>query len=153
MKPFFLSMTAAMMIGASANSVARAGDEGFAAILDKEHTDGWKYIGDGEMIVRDGVASTSLRKGGKNGLYWFQKKSFADFTLKLEFNIDTATSNSGILVRFPDPGTNYETAAGQAYEIDIYGRRPERSSCLPSACARAKSCRFIPATGTNAKSP
>ena len=103
--------------------LARAGDEGFTVILDKEHTDGWRHIGEGGMAVKEGVASTISSKQGNGGMYLYQKASFGDFTLKLEFKIDTRTSNSGILVRFPNPGSDYNAASDKGYEIDIYGEK------------------------------
>jgi hypothetical protein len=141
MQTFLLSVAMALLICVAPGSAAAADEEGFSTIFDKNHTDGWRYIGDGEMVVRDGVASTSSRKGARFGLYWYRKKAFADFTLRLEFNIDTGTSNSGILVRFPDPGNDYEAADGKAYEIDIYG---EKTGTIVSHSDRVRPTKIVP---------
>lgn len=104
-------------------SIARAEDGAYSVILDKDHTDGWRHIGAGEVIVSNGVATTKSAKGAKGGMYLYDKSSFKDFTLKLEFSVDTDTSNSGIMLRFPEPGDDYNAAADQGYEIDIYGAK------------------------------
>ena len=101
-------------------------------ILDKDHTDGWKHIGEGDMVVREGVATTVSPTGEKGGLYWYGKTSFGDFILRLEFKMDTETSNSGIFVRFPDPQGNYAVAAEKGYEIDIYGSKTGTIVFLPN---------------------
>jgi len=123
MKPFLLSVALALLACLSSGSWAADGEEGFTAILDKDHTDGWKHIGEGDMEVRDGVASTVSPKGDKGGMYYYEKKAFGDFILRLEFKIDTETSNSGILVRLPDPVVDYATAAAKGYEVDIFGSK------------------------------
>ncbi|MDR3401785.1 MAG: DUF1080 domain-containing protein [Chthoniobacter sp.] len=101
----------------------KMGEEGFTVLLDKDHTDGWAYLGKGEMTVHDGVATTSPNKENKQGLYWYKKSSFADFTLKLDFMVDSLAANSGIFMRFPDPGTDYQVASYKGYEIDIFGEQ------------------------------
>lgn len=100
-----------------------AAEPGFTPLLDEGHTDGWSYLGDGAMKVTDGVATTSQQHNPESGLYWYQSRTFADFTLKLEFKVDTATSNSGVYLRFPDPGNDYKVAEDKGYEIDIYGEK------------------------------
>jgi hypothetical protein len=98
-------------------------EPGFTPLLDESHTDGWSYLGDGAMKVADGVATTSQQHDPKSGLDWYQDRTFADFTLKLEFKVDMATSNSGVYLRFPDPGNDYKVAGDKGYEIDIYGEK------------------------------
>lgn len=137
-------MVIALSIGVFSNATLRAEDEGFASILDKDHTDGWKYIGDGEMVVREGVATTSSQKDPKSGVYWYQRRTFSDFTLKLEFSIDTKTSNSGILVRFPDPGNDYKVAGDKGYEIDIYGEKTGTIVFLPNRLRPTKIVPLLP---------
>ena len=102
-----------------ANSGPQPGNGNFVPILDAAHTDGWKYVGDGEMTVHEGIATTST----KDGVYWYQKSSFADFTLKLEFKADSMEANSGVFLRFPDPGNNFRMVAEKGCEIDIFGKR------------------------------
>ena len=99
-----LSIALALFTWIFPAAVGWAGDEGFVPILDKEHTDGWKQIGGGRVNVQDGVASTFFPKGAKPGGFWYQKRSFTDVVLKLEFSVDTATSNSGVYVRYQRPG-------------------------------------------------
>jgi len=149
MKAFLLRIAMGLLICIATHLTARAEDEGFTLILDKDHTEGWRHIGKGDMIVRGGVASTVSPKGGEGGLYWYQTRSFTDFTLRLEFKADTATSNSGVLVRFPDPGSDYDTAANQGYEI----RRRARSSFLQLRCAPPASCLSAEVIGMSSRLP
>ncbi len=144
MKNFLLIVATALWVSLFPNISVHAGGEGFTAILDKDHTNGWKYTGDGEMKARDGVVSTSSHKNGLNGIYWYREKSFADFTLKLEFKIDTATSNSGIFVRLPEPGNSYEATANGAYEIDIYGEKTGTIVLLPDHIRPSKNVPLHP---------
>jgi len=113
-------------------------EPGYTPLLDREHTNGWKYVGDGAMKVEDGVASTSANMKPESGLYWYQKRTFADFTLRLEFNVDTDTSNSGIYVRIPDPKGDYKVAGAKGYEIDIYGGKTGSIIFLPVRLRPAK---------------
>ena len=155
MNRLLASLAMTLLIYPYSNSTVRAEDAGFSTILDKDHNDGWKYIGDGEMKVESGVATTSAHHDPKSGLYWYQKKSFTDFTLKLEFSVDTETSNSGILVRFPDPGSDYKVAADQGYEVDIYGPKTGTivflSSFSPLASGHPEAFHSIRASGMSAK--
>ncbi|HEY3901464.1 MAG TPA: DUF1080 domain-containing protein [Chthoniobacter sp.] len=123
---------------------ARAAEAGFIPLLDREHTDGWKYYGEGEVKVEDGVATTSRRGDPKPGLYWYQSRTFSDFTLKLEFNVDTMTSNSGVMVRFPDPGKDFKVASDLGYEIDIYGEKTGTIIFLPTKLRPSRVVPFKP---------
>ena len=50
-----LLFAAAIFVSALAT---RAADEGYTALLDAKHTEGWEHIGEGSMQVEDGVAVT-----------------------------------------------------------------------------------------------
>jgi hypothetical protein len=123
MKTLFFSAAVGLLFCIPSVSSAKSGDDDFNVILDESRTDNWKHVGSGAMEVRDGVATTVSPKNGHGGIYGYEKKPFGDFDLKLEFKIDTETSNSGIFVRMPDPANGYEAAVKEAYEIDICGAR------------------------------
>ena len=103
MKTLLLGAATGLLFCIGAGPMARAADDGYAPILDQDHTDGWKHIGEGDMEVQDGVASTAAAKGHERGMYYYQKKTFTDFSLKLEFKSDAPASESAIYVRFPEP--------------------------------------------------
>ncbi|EDY18632.1 protein of unknown function DUF1080 [Chthoniobacter flavus Ellin428] len=119
-------------------ATSHAVELGFTSLLDSEHIGGWKYCGDGEMKVEDGVATTSSPGNSKGGLYWFQERTFADFTLKLEFKVDKKASNSGVYLRFPNPGDNFNVAGDKGYEVDIYGEKTGTIIFMPVKLRPAK---------------
>src|SRR5262249_12834062 len=43
------------------------------------------------------------RPGGDIGLFFYTAQSFSDFTLRLQFRLDSRDDNSGVFVRFRDP--------------------------------------------------
>jgi len=81
--------------------------------------DGWKMAGPGSFIIKDGVATA------ENGMgLWWHEKELQNFSLRLQFKLDDATQNSGIFVRFPDPGDDPWVAVKKGYEIQISGDQP-----------------------------
>ena len=84
----------------------------------------WKMAGPGEFNIQDNIATA---KGGM-GLWWFSGEQYSNATLSLEFKLDDAAYNSGIFVRFPDPGNDPWVAVKQGYEIQISGRGKDYAS-------------------------
>lgn len=77
--------------------------------------DGWSMAGPGEFVVEDGALKTT----GGMGLLWYSAREFDDFELELEWKVDDASDNSGVFVRFPDPGDDPWVAVNQGYELQI----------------------------------
>lgn len=94
-------------------------EDGFVSLLDTDHPEEWKHCGQGGITLKDGVATTWVEANKGNGCSWYGKKQFTDFILKLEFRIETPNANSGVYVRFPDPGTNPQVADQRGYQIDV----------------------------------
>ena len=84
---------------------------------------GWHQAGPGSFQVKGGVATAT----GGMGLYWFEK-AYTNFSLTLEFKVSEATQNSGVFIRFPDPGNNPRVAIDQGYEIQIAGTAGDKKS-------------------------
>lgn len=80
--------------------------------------------GPGEFTVDDEVATAS----GGMGLWWYSAKSFQTATLTLEFKLDDPAQNSGVFVRFPDPGDDPWVAVKEGYEIQISGTEVNNKS-------------------------
>ena len=76
---------------------------------------GWKHAGPGGFTVADGELHTDAGMG----LLWYSEKEFSDFTLTLEFKVSRKEDNSGIFVRFPDPGNDPWVAVKEGHEIQI----------------------------------
>ncbi|MFK5956654.1 MAG: DUF1080 domain-containing protein, partial [Planctomycetota bacterium] len=76
---------------------------------------GWRMCGPGEFVVEGGVLKTT----GGMGMLWYAAEDFEDFDLELEWMVTDASFNSGVFVRFPDPGQEPYVAVNQGYEIQI----------------------------------
>ncbi|GEM_PF-214124 len=87
---------------------------GYHVLFDGRGTDGWKMAGPGSFELADG---TVVAKGGM-GLFWFDRE-FADQLLMLEWRTTRREDNSGVYVRFPDPGNDPWIAVNQGYEIQV----------------------------------
>ncbi|WP_270038530.1 OmpL47-type beta-barrel domain-containing protein [Solirubrobacter ginsenosidimutans] len=70
-------------------------------------------------IVNDGTEGCRLVSQGGLGLLWFNTKTYDNFVLRAQFKTADATDNSGIFVRFPNPGTNPQIAIDSGHEIQI----------------------------------
>ena len=86
--------------------------------------DGWKMAGPGKFDI---TGDTAKAQGGM-GLWWYEKKQFKNFTVKLEFKWKDPKWNSGVFVRFPDPGNDPWVAVKQAYELQVNGDKPGKNS-------------------------
>ncbi|HEY3413040.1 MAG TPA: DUF1080 domain-containing protein [Armatimonadota bacterium] len=101
--------------GAPAGKLAKL-DRGFTRLFDGKSLDGWKMAGPGSFkLLPDG---SMLAEGGM-GLLWYTKAKYKDFELKLDWKALSKTSNSGVFVRFPDPGDDPWKPVNQGYEIQI----------------------------------
>ncbi len=101
-----------------------ASEEGYISLLDAVHAADWKHAGAGEVQLDRGVARTSTpRKSSAGGVFWYEKKRFRDFSLRLEFRCDAEGSNAGVYVRIPNPEAGMKSIEREACEIDIYGNK------------------------------
>lgn len=87
-------------------------------ILFDGKNDGWKIAGPGSFEINDGIATA---KGGM-GLWW-HKTELYNYSLHLQFKLDDPKQNSGVFVRFPNPGDDPWVAVKQGYEIQIAGNQ------------------------------
>jgi hypothetical protein len=85
-------------------------------LFDGKDTKGWKMAGPGNFQLKDGTLVSS----GGMGLYWYEKE-FADCVVSVEYKVNSDKCNSGVFVRFPDPGTDPQVAIKQGHEIQILG--------------------------------
>lgn len=83
----------------------------------------WKMAGPGSFELKNGI---STAKGGM-GLWWYGKKQFANACFTVEFMAPEDADNSGIFVRFPDPGDDPWVAVKQGYEIQICGNESHKN--------------------------
>jgi Domain of Unknown Function (DUF1080) len=79
--------------------------------------EGWRMAGNGRFNI---VAPGLLETEGGTGLLWYERASFADFILRLEWRAALIEDNSGVFLRFPpledgDP----QRAVDHGYEVQI----------------------------------
>lgn len=99
----------------SSDCSAEASEDDWTTLWDGESLAGWSMAGPGEFQIVD----DSLMATGGMGLLWYSDASFKDFTLSLEWSAEDASDNSGVFVRFPDPGTDPWIAVNEGYELQI----------------------------------
>jgi type 1 glutamine amidotransferase len=83
-------------------------------VLFEGDTKGWKMCGPGEFKLADGALTTV----GGMGMLWHERE-LGDFILSLDWKVGRKNDNSGVFVRFPNPGDDPWVAVKQGYEIQI----------------------------------
>jgi|GEM_PF-2180339 len=117
-------MDKSLRVGPQIAKVKLKESEGFTNLFADDPARGWEQCGPGEFQFRPGLATAT----GGMGLWWYKSKEFIDFVLRLEYVLQQ-NANSGVFVRFPDPGDNPRNAVQQGYEIAIlkeHNRPPGR---------------------------
>ncbi|MCA4133090.1 family 16 glycoside hydrolase [Arthrobacter sp. M4] len=85
-------------------------EDGYTTLFDGEDTSHWRVAGPGAWPLVDGALVSE--PGGDLGLVWCNTPTPPDFSLRLRFRLSRPDDNSGIFVRFPDPGSKgYENTA------------------------------------------
>ena len=93
-------------------------EPGFTSLFDGSSTEGWRMCGPGGFTL-DREEGVICSYGGM-GLFWYAARMFADFVLRVEWRTRRRTDNSGVFLRFPDPGDDPWVAVREGYEIQIY---------------------------------
>lgn len=84
-------------------------------------TQGWRMAGPGGFALVDGA----LQSDGGMGLLWYAERPFADFVLDIDWQVARVEDNSGVFVRFPEPGDDPWVAVREGYEIQIHDTAAE----------------------------
>ena len=90
---------------------------------------GWSQAGPGGFRLVDNV----MQSYGGMGLLWYSERTFGDFVLELDWRVATGTDNSGVFLRFPDPGDDPWVAVNRGYEVQIYddeGGDPQKTGAI-----------------------
>jgi hypothetical protein len=103
-----------VLLTLSLAAVAHAQEAKPVVLFDGTSTAGWKQAGPGSFELVDGALVT---KGGM-GLFWHER-AFKDFVLTLEYQVGKPGDNSGVFVRFPNPGNDPWVAVHKGHEIQI----------------------------------
>jgi len=91
------------------------GEEGFTPLMEGANASAWAQAGPGSFSLHDGVASPN----GGMGLWWLTNRVYTNFVLRGEFLQEQAGADSGIFVRFPNPGDDPWVAVSKGHEIEI----------------------------------
>ncbi len=83
-------------------------------LFDGTSLKGWHQAGPGHFELHDGMITA--RDG--MGLLW-NDHSFTNFIARVEFKTEKHEDNSGVFVRFPDPGNDPAVAINRGHEIQI----------------------------------
>jgi hypothetical protein len=97
------------------------GESGFTPLFGKDARDGWAQCGPGEFKLENGVATAT----GGMGLWWFTRRPFTNFVLRGEFVQEQPIADSGVFVRFPDPGNDPWLAVKRGHEFEIGDPAPK----------------------------
>jgi hypothetical protein len=101
---------------------ARAADgAGWTALFGPGAHTGWAQCGPGQFTLENGVATAS----GGMGLWWFTNRVFTNLVLRGEFKQEQPIADSGVFVRFPNPGNDPWVAVRYGHEMEIGDPNPE----------------------------
>jgi hypothetical protein len=122
MKRWSAITLALLVIGFTAfrfsHEAAGQADAGWVALFDGKSLDNWNQIGDANWKLADGVVVADKGNG-----FLVSKNTYGDFQIRAEFWVDD-DANSGIFIRCTDPN---KVTAENAYEVNIYDKRPDPS--------------------------
>ena len=122
MKRFSAMMFGLAVVAAGAlwqaQQASGQGSAGWVTLFDGKSLDQFNKIGDANWSLADGVVQADKGNG-----FLVSKESYGDFEIKAEFWVDDA-ANSGIFIRCSDP---QKVTAENAYEVNIYDKRPDPS--------------------------
>jgi hypothetical protein len=94
-------------------------ETGFRPLFDGDL--GWAQCGPGGFTLSNGIAASF----GGMGLWWFTNQTFTNFVLRGEWKLEAADSDTGVFVRFANPGNDPWNAVRTGHELEI-GDDPER---------------------------
>ena len=121
------------------SAVPRADDDaGFLPLFSPEALKHWRQCGPGRYIVKDGVATGE----GGMGLWWYSARQFDNFVLRGDFVQEQEIADSGVFLRFPDPGDDPWDAVHKGHEMEIGDPEPNdptwRTGSIYPFCASGK---------------
>ena len=113
-----LALTMAGLSGLAPGSHVEA-QSGWTTLFDGTTLKGWNRVGDANWEIVDGTVQATT--GGTSFLV--TPDSYADFQITLEIWASD-DANSGVFIRCQDPKN---IAATNAYEVNVYDKRPDQS--------------------------
>jgi hypothetical protein len=132
-------LIAALAVPSLQLAAAQAGNAaGWTTLFDGKSITAFNTVGDANWELMDGVVQANKGTG-----FLVTKASYTDFELKVEFWVDD-DANSGVFIRCENP---QQINAMNAYEINIYDKRPDPTYATGSIVDVAKPLTAMKAGG------
>jgi len=142
MKRWFAISLGLVFIGITAFSysqqAAGQADAGWVTLFDGKNLDNWSAIGDANWRIADGVVEADKGNG-----FLVSKTAYTDYQIRAEFWVDS-DANSGVFIRCTDPA---KVTAANAYEVNIFDKRPDPSYGTGAIVNVAKPSVYLKAGG------
>jgi hypothetical protein len=114
---YFIGGTQATGDGSCAMPV---GEAGYTSVFDgraESNLSAWRNVGSGLLPGGEGCR-LKINEGPDTA--WYAARSFGnDYTVKLDWFGTTDSANTGLMVMFPDPGTNVSVPFGNGVEVTL----------------------------------
>jgi hypothetical protein len=111
---------------------------GFTTLFDGKNLSAFNMVGDANWQLMDGLVQANKGTG-----FLVTKNTYQDFELKVEFWVDD-DANSGVFIRCENP---QQITAMNAYEVNIYDKRPDPTYATGAIVDVAKPSTTIKAGG------
>jgi hypothetical protein len=92
-------------------------EDGFVNLFNGIDLQGWSMAGRGKIRIIEQERALESEDG--IGLLWYTNRMYGDFILKIDWMIKRRSDNSGVFIRFSDPGADPWNAVKTGYEIQI----------------------------------
>jgi hypothetical protein len=92
-------------------------EDGFVNLFNGVDLQGWSMAGRGKFRIIEQERALESEDG--MGLLWYTNRMYGDFILKIDWRVKRRSDNSGIFIRFSDPGPDPWNAVKTGYEIQI----------------------------------
>ncbi|HYA82214.1 MAG TPA: DUF1080 domain-containing protein [Candidatus Bathyarchaeia archaeon] len=92
-------------------------EDGFVNLFNGLNLQGWSMAGRGKFQVIEQERALESEDG--MGLLWYTNKMYGDLILKIDWKVKRRSDNSGVFIRFSDPGADAWNAVKTGYEIQI----------------------------------
>jgi hypothetical protein len=97
-----------------------ASERGFDVLFDGSSFDGWRHIGPGRFVLRDGAMRAEHDPQDRGWAWlWWSRAQYSDFVLRLRFKVEDYEDNGGVLLRHVDPMGDPNRATNSGDEVQI----------------------------------
>jgi len=93
---------------------AAAQDGAWTALYNGENLNGWTHVGDGELLIEDGLLKTE----GGMGLLWYTEQTIRNAQIRVEY-MSPEGDNAGVFIRIPERPTEPWMPVNRGYEVQI----------------------------------